>query len=32
VGYTAPMFSDVDDELFAVFKSIVEDFYSDEEE
>jgi hypothetical protein len=26
------MFSDVDDQLFAVFKSIVEDFSSDEEE
>jgi hypothetical protein len=32
VGYTTPMFSDVDDQLFAVFKSIVEDFSSDKEE
>jgi hypothetical protein len=26
------MFSNIDDQLFAVFKAIVEDFFSDEEE
>jgi hypothetical protein len=32
VGYTTPVFSDVDDQLLAVFKEIVEEFSSEEEE
>jgi hypothetical protein len=32
VGYKTPMFSDVDDQLFAALNAIVDDFSSDEEE